>query len=202
MTARHPGQPASRPGRVKLVSAVLVVVTALGLDVLADQDLTHVLGVGTLAGAVGLACLIFRGHLSRFSVLVNIAVLAQPAIHAVTGMAHSAAGRLPHGHAVDEDVWAVGLQVAITLLVVLVAASEPLLAFVTSTRSSSLAALLAFAVPAPSIPSVARPAPEPPPRHLYEIFVVQCRPRRGPPQSDRIDVVHPAVARPELALSA
>lgn len=187
---------------MQLPSALFVVVAALGLDVLADQDLTHVLEVGALAVAVGLVRLSLRCHLPRLFVLVNVAVLAQPAIQAITGVAHSAAERLPHGHAVDDEIWAVGLQVAITLLVVLVAASEPLLDFVASTRAVSLAALLVFAVPAPPVPPVAQPAPEPPPGRPPQVATTRCRPRRGPPRPLGIDVVHPGTARLRSAVPA
>ena len=166
-----------------------MILTALVLDVLAEGSLAHAAQVGATAAAVGLLRLAAGGRLPRFFALVNVAVLAQPAVHALTQVAHTAAGELPHSHVVAEEVWAVALQVAITLLVVLVAASEPLLDVVVSTRLASLRALLAFAVVDPPTPPARRPIPAPPPREPSEVLRALCRPRRGPPRAAATEVV-------------
>lgn len=181
MTAVEDGPCLTGRRRLQLVSIALVVVTALVLDVVAEGSLAHTAQVGAMACVVGLVRWVAGGRLPRFFALANVAVLAQPAVHALAQVAHTAAGELPHSHVVAEEVWAVVLQVVITLVVVLVAASEPVLDVVVSTRLTSLRALLAFTVPAPSVPPAVQPAPAPPPGEPSEVLRARCRPRRGPP---------------------
>jgi hypothetical protein len=175
--------------RTQFVSVGLVIVTALVLDVLAEGSLAHAIPVGVTACAVGLLRLVAGGRLPRFFALVNVAVLAQPAVHALAQVAHTAAGELPHSHVVAEEVWAVALQVAITLIVVLVAASEPVLDIVVSTRLAALRVLLAFTIVDPPVAPAARPIPAPPPREPSEVLRARCRPRRGPPRAAATEVV-------------
>ncbi|WP_433802111.1 hypothetical protein [Actinomycetospora sp. CA-084318] len=146
-------------------SAVVVLVTAVAFDVLARADGAHVLGVALAAGTVGATrvCLPHRAW-GTFA-LLNLAVLAQPAALAVAALAPQATGMPP-----------LALQLAVTLLVVTAAASEPLLAAV---EVPSLARLLTVLVPdGPRPVAVVAPAVG----TLVGADLARRLPRRGPPR--------------------
>ena len=143
----------------------MVLITAVAFDVLARADGVHVLGVALAAITVGAArvCLPHRAW-GTFA-LLNLAVLAQPAALVVAALAPQATGTPP-----------LALQVAVTLLVVTAAASEPLLAAV---PVPSLARLLTTLVPdGPRPVPVVAPVVVP----LAGVDLARRLPRRGPPR--------------------
>ena len=170
----------SAPARVlRLVSVALVVVTAGGFDLLADESPTHLASVLLIAAAVGVLRLVLRARLGRTFALVNLGLLAQPAAHVVSKFAHTGAEWFPHGAALPDDLWSVALQVAVAVLVVLVAGSEPVLQFVAASTIPILRVLVRRLVPAD--PPLVALAPCPAPRDPIEVLLVRCRPHRGPP---------------------
>ena len=181
VTVSARGAGASRSAqRVRLVSVAAVVLTACGFDLLAEESPTHLAGVALVAAAVGGLRFLLRGHLAHVFTVVNLGVLVQPAAHALTEVAHAGAEQLPHTHVVPVDVWALLLQLAITLLVVLVAGSEPVLGFVVSRGLVALALLVGLAASPRTAPSARRvrvaAGHEP-----TEVLFARFRPRRGPP---------------------
>ncbi|MEJ2870951.1 hypothetical protein WCD74_24525 [Actinomycetospora sp. OC33-EN08] len=147
-------------------SAVVVLVTAVAFDVVAQEPGAHVLGVALAATSVGVARLLLPGRLRGPFALVNLAVLAQPAAHAVTKLT-------PHAHGVSP----LALQIAVTLLVVVVAGGEP---------------LLVVAAALPLVRWLLTLTPDGPPRtvrttpaavgSLSGVDLARCLPRRGPPR--------------------
>lgn len=167
--------------RRRLLSVVVVVAVACGFDVVAEGLSLHLVGVAMLAIAVGAVRMVLRGRLQGLFALVNVAVLAQPAAHALTSVTHSVAAQLPHDHVVPEGLASLALQLAITLLVVLVAASEPLLRALTSSgRGLRLLLRLLLGAPRPPVTTVSplRILRVPPPR---EPALTRVRLLRGPP---------------------
>ncbi|MDD7938319.1 hypothetical protein PHK61_07800 [Actinomycetospora lutea] len=164
----------------RVASVIAVVLVACGFDLLADESLLHVLGVALAAASVGVVRLALRGRLQGLFVVVNLAVLVQPAAHALTTLTQAGAARLHHEHVVPEHLTALALQLAITLLVVVVASSEPLLVAGRHAHLRLLRAALGLApVPAPGTP---RPRPpEPAARVGRPAALLRCRPHRGPP---------------------
>jgi hypothetical protein len=146
-------------------SAAVVLVTAVAFDVLARADGAHVAGVALAAAVVGLARLVLPHRSPGPFALLNLAVLAQPAGLAVAALA-------PSGGPSQ-----VALHLAMTFLVVTIAASEPLLARL---RLPALVRLLTTLVPdgtprlLPVAPVVGTPTGTDLARRL---------PRRGPPLS-------------------
>lgn len=133
-------------------------------------------------GVVGLIRIALRGRLQHFFVLLNITLLAQPAAHAASTLTRAAADRLPHSHVVPDGVWALGLQLAITLLVVIVAGSEPILAFVGSRRIvDARTRLLVGTAPLEDESHQDRHTPRPPVGVPVEVLLARSRPPRGPP---------------------
>lgn len=147
-------------------SAALVLVTAVAFDVLARADGAHVLGVALAAATIGAARIGLPHRAWGTFALLNLAVLAQPGALLVAALAPQATGTPP-----------VALQVAVTLLVVTTAASEPLLAAV---EVPSLARLLTTLVP-----DGPRPVPVVAPAVVALVGVDLARrlPRRGPPRA-------------------
>jgi hypothetical protein len=163
-----------------MASVVAVVLVAGGFDLLADQTLLHVLGVALAAASVGAVRLALRGRLQGLFVVVNLAVLVQPAAHALTTLTQAGAARLHHEHVVPEHLTALALQLAITLLVVVVASSEPLLVAGRHAHLQLLRVVLGLTpVPAPGGPAP-RP-PEPADGPAQQVARLRCRPHRGPP---------------------
>ncbi|MEJ2863962.1 hypothetical protein [Actinomycetospora flava] len=175
---RDPLRPGIRTSSVRVASVVAVVLTAGGFDLLAEQTLLHVLGVALAAAAVGAVRLALRGRLRHLFVVINLAVLVQPAAHAITTLSQAGAARLSHHHVVPEQVSALALQLAITLLVVVVASSEPLLVTGRHAHLRLLRIVLGIAPqPAPGTP---RP-PAPVEGAAPSVDLLRCRPHRGPP---------------------
>lgn len=143
----------------------MVLVTAVAFDVLGHAAGAHVLGVALAASLVGIARLVLPHRAPGPFALLNLAVLAQPAALAVTALTPAAGGTSQ-----------VALPCAVTLLVVTVAVSEPLLAGVSL---PPLVRLLTTLVPdGPGHPRV--PA-APVVGTLTGVDLARCRPRRGPP---------------------
>jgi hypothetical protein len=177
---QYPLRDGLRPAPLRVASVLAVVLTAGGFDLLADQSLLHVLGVALVAAAVGAVRLALRGRLQSLFVVINLAVLVQPAAHALTTLSQAGAARLHHDHVVPENLTALALQLAITLLVVVVASSEPLLVAGRHAHLQLLRIVLGLApLPAPGEPGPRPPAHADPPTH--RVALVRCRPHRGPP---------------------
>lgn len=109
-----------------ILSSAVVVALALAFDVLADEPPTHTVTVLLAAATVGLGRYLLRGRLTGVFAAVNLAVIGQPAVHALTKLTHAGADALPHSHALPENLFAIALHIVIAVLVVAVAASEPL----------------------------------------------------------------------------
>jgi hypothetical protein len=148
-------------------SAVVVLITAVVFDVVAHAAGAHVLGVALAAAVVGVARLALPHRSPGPFALLNLAVLAQPAALAVTALTPTAGGPSQ-----------VALQLAVTLLVVTVALSEPLLAAVSL---PGLVRLLTTLVP--DGPSRPVPAAAPAVGSLAGVDLARCLPRRGPPRA-------------------
>ena len=176
-STRHAGLTPARG--LRLLSVALVIVTAGGFDLLADETPTHLVSVLLIAAAVGGLRLALPARLRRTFALINLGLLAQPAAHLLSKLAHAGAEEFPHSHALPDDLWAVALQVAVAVLVVLVAGSEPVLMFVASSAAPVLRVLVGRLVPAD--PPLAAVAPCPAPRDPIEVVLARCRPHRGPP---------------------
>ncbi|MDL5159893.1 hypothetical protein [Actinomycetospora termitidis] len=146
-------------------SAAVVLATAVALDLVAQEPRGHVLAVALAASSVGAARLLLAHRWRGTFALLNLAVLAQPAAHAVTKLT-------PHAHGISP----VALQIAVTLLVVLVAGGEPLLVVA---ATLPLVRLL-LTVPPDGPPRTVRTAP-PAVGNLSGVDLARCLPRRGPP---------------------
>ena len=164
---------------LRLVSIALVIVTAGGFDLLANETPTHLASIVLIAAAVGVLRLALPARLGRTFTLINLGLLVQPAAHALSKLAHVGADELPHAGGLSDDLWAVALQVAVAVLVVLVAGSEPVLVFVASSVAPTLRVLVGRLVPAD--PPLVAAAPCPAPRDPIQVVLARCRPHRGPP---------------------
>jgi hypothetical protein len=116
------------PSLASMASSLLVLVAAVGMDVVADEPPVHSVAVAVAAGIVGLGRFRLRRRASNglhgVVVAINLAVLGQPAVHLLTKLAHLTT-EASHGHVVPDSVAAVALHVAFALMVVAIAASEP-----------------------------------------------------------------------------
>lgn len=165
-----------------LASAVGVVATAGAFDVLADERPDHTLSLVLVAVAVGALRWVLRGRLGGVFFLINVAVVVQPVAHGMGTLAQATGGILPPDHHVPEDLSGLTLQLAVALLVVVVAGSEPIVAFVAGT-------VMTVAVAVSRLPVCAATGPTPAPTSSGPLgppgqsgAFVRCRPRRGPPQ--------------------
>lgn len=163
------------------ISSVLVLTTAVGFDLLADEPPTHALAVGLVALIVGLGRMRMSGRFQGAFMAANLAVVGQPAVHALGKLTQAGADWLPHSHGWPESVSATALHVAVALLVVAVAASEPACRYVVSTVAFVLARVRRAPptrLPAETVAPCRRD--EPRPREHQLLFARQAR-RRGPP---------------------
>ena len=168
---------------VLVASSVFVLATAVSFDVLADEPPTHTLAVGLVALIVGAGRLRTLGRFRGVFAAVNLAVVGQPAVHALGKLSQAGAEWLPHSHGWPASVSSLALHVAVALIVVVVAASEPIGRFVVSSVVPALAHLLRLPVvpmPTCAVPVARHIEPRArrrqvlPTRHLH---------RRGPPAS-------------------
>ena len=162
---------------------MIVVAVSLTFDVMADEPPTHTLMVLLAAATVGLGLHCLGRRLTGVFVAVNLVVIGQPAVHALTKLAHAGADALPHSHALPENSFAIALHVVIAVLVVAVAASEPLCIVVAGTALRAL--VLLTHAPSPNGPPVLSPRPReeqygPPDQGLLHS---QSLTRRGPPDA-------------------
>jgi hypothetical protein len=165
-----------------VASSLGVVAVAGAFDVLADERPDHTLSLVMVAAAVGVLRWLLRGRLRGLFFLVNIAVVVQPVAHGMGKLTQATAGMLPHSHEVPEELSGLAIQLAVALLVVVVAGSEPIATFVASaviTVAAAVARLpLAESVgpaSAPTSPDRVRVPPD-------DDGLTRCRPRRGPPR--------------------
>lgn len=165
-----------------VASSLGVVAVAGAFDVLADERPDHALSLVMVAAAVGMLRWLLRGRLRGLFFLVNIAVVVQPVAHGMGKLTQATAGMLPHSHGVPEAFSGLALQLAVALLVVVIAGSEPIAAFVASAVITVAAAvarlsLAEWAGPAstPTSPERVRVPPD-------DDGLTRCRPRRGPPR--------------------
>lgn len=176
-SARDAGQTPARG--LRWASVALVIVTAGAFDLLANETPTHLASVLLIAAAVGVLRLLLPARLGRTFALINLGLLAQPAAHLLSKLAHVGAEEFPHSDGLPDDLWAIALQIAVAILVVLVAGSEPVLMFVASSAAPILRVLVGRLVPAD--PPLVGAAPCPAPRDPTEVVLARCRPHRGPP---------------------
>lgn len=139
-----------------MASSLLVLAVAVAFDLAADEPPTHALTVGLVAGVVGLGRIWVNGRHRGLFVLVNLAVLGQPVLHAMEKLAHAGADMLAPGHEWPQPLTGVVVHGAVALFLVAVAASEPIVFAVAVT---AMRALLRFAwtLPSPSAGSPSRP---------------------------------------------
>lgn len=163
-------------------SASAVVALAVVFDVLADEPPTHTLMVVLAAVTVGLGRFLLRGCANQVFVAVNLVVIGQPAVHALTKLTHAGAEMSPHSHAVPENLFAIAIHVVIAVLVVAVAASEPLYLVIARTVQRALVLLMRTEQPVgpPALRLRRREQQNGPPRHR-ELLLRQGLTRRGPP---------------------
>jgi hypothetical protein len=182
---RVPGAAATRMSRAPAVllitSSALVLVAAVGFDVLADEPPVHALAVGLAALVVGVGRLWTLGRFRGMFAAVNVVVVGQPAVHALSKLTAAGADSLPHSHGWFEGLPVISLHVVVALLVVAVAAGEPACGYVVS----AVVLLLARVGRAPAtpvrtfvVPSDRRAQPLARERRL---LLTRQAHRRGPP---------------------
>lgn len=162
-------------------SSASVLLVAVGFDLLADEPPTHALAVGLVALIVAIGRLRMSGRFQGAFAAANLAVIGQPAVHALGKVSQAGADWLPHSHGWPESVSGIALHVAVALLIVAVAAGEPACRYVASTVAPVLARVLCLPVapaPAAAVPSGRRD--EPRAREHQLLFARQVH-RRGPP---------------------
>jgi hypothetical protein len=163
-----------------VVSSVTVLLAAVGFDLLADEPPTHALAVGLVALVVGIARLRTVGRFRSVFAAVNLAVVGQPAVHAMSKLTEAVVD-VPHAHGWSESVPAIALHVVVALLVLAIATGEPASRYVASTVLS----LVARTVRVPLAPVPAHVVPldrrtEPRARERERLFTRKAH-RRGPP---------------------
>lgn len=162
---------------------MLVLTTAVGFDLLADEPPIHALAVGLVALIVGIGRMRMSGRFQGAFMAANLAVVGQPAVHALSKLTQAGADWLPHSHGWTESVSATALHVAVALLVVAIAASEPACRYVVSAVAFVLVRVRRMPptrLPGDTVAPCRRD--EPRPREHQLLFARQAR-RRGPPAS-------------------
>ncbi|GAA4872274.1 hypothetical protein GCM10023203_22450 [Actinomycetospora straminea] len=164
-------------------SSLAVVAVAGTFDVLAGERPDHTLSLVLVALAVGVLRWCLRGRLRGVFFLVNVAVVAQPVAHGVGELIQATGGPLPHSHDVPEELSGLTVQLAVALLVTVVAGSEPIVAVVATTVITAAAVVARVPVAVPGGPALppSRPDQRRPPDDGDAS--TRCRPRRGPPPS-------------------
>lgn len=165
-----------------MLSASAVVALAVVFDVLADEPPTHTLMVLLAAATVGLGRFWLRGRASQVFAAMNLVVIGQPAVHALTKLSQAGAETLPHSHTVPDNFFAIAIHVVIAVLVVAVAASEPLCVVIARTVQRALVVLSRTQQPAGPlvVRHRRREQQNGPPRHR-DLLLSQSLTRRGPP---------------------
>jgi hypothetical protein len=158
-----------------------VVAVAAAFDLLADERPDHTLSLVLVAGAVGVLRWLLRGRLRGLFSLINFAVIAQPVAHGVGKLTRNTAGLLPHSHEVPEELSGLTVQIAVALLVAVVAGSEPIAVFVASTVLTVASTLARGRVPESAAPALHPAGPEDETLPVEVDDTVRCRPHRGPP---------------------
>lgn len=163
-----------------VASSLAVLAAAVGFDVLADERPTHTLTVALAAGIVGVLRYWVQGRMRGVFVAVNLAVIGQPAAHALSKLTHSV-DVLPHTHGWPQELSGLALHVAVALLVTTVAASEPVCTFVAARIVRTLV-LLTDTPPAVGPPPSCRARRRRPTRaHRQQLLSARHARRRGPP---------------------
>jgi hypothetical protein len=134
-----------------------------------------------VAAAVGVLRWLLRGRLRGLFFLVNVAVVVQPVAHGMGKLTQATAEMLPHSHEVPEEFSGLALQLAVALLVVVVAGSEPIAAFVASTVVTVAVALARLPMAESTGPALASTSPDRVRVPPDDDGLTRCRPRRGPP---------------------
>lgn len=161
-----------------LTSSALVLVAAVVFDLLAEEPPVHALLVGLVAVIVGVGRLCAVGRYQGVFAAVNLVVVGQPALHAVTKLTEGAADSLPHAHGWLDSVPTVALHIAVALLVVAMAASEPAGRYVVS----AVVLLLAQVRRSLAAPRVVVPLrPREPGAWRRQLLSTRQVHRRGPP---------------------
>lgn len=131
-----------RRSALLVASSVLVLVVAVGFDLLAEEPPVHALAVGSVAAVVGIGRLWLLGRFQGVFAAANLAIVGQPAAHALGKVTQAGTEWLPHSHGWPQSVSTIALHVVVALLVVAVATSEPACRYVVSTVVLALARVL------------------------------------------------------------
>ncbi|MFC5136759.1 hypothetical protein ACFPK1_00815 [Actinomycetospora rhizophila] len=164
-----------------VASSVLVLLVAVGFDLLADEPPTHALAVGLVAVVVGIGRLWLPGRFQSAFAAANLAVVGQPAVHALGKVTQAGTEWLPHSHGWPQSLSTIALHVVVALLVVAVAASEPACRYVVSAVVLVFARVLHVpAAPTPTRVITTERGAGPQAREHQLLFSRQVH-RRGPP---------------------
>ncbi|MFC5142112.1 hypothetical protein ACFPK1_28050 [Actinomycetospora rhizophila] len=164
-----------------MTSSLAVVAVAGAFDLLAEERPENTLSLVLVAAAVGALRWLLRGRLRGMFFLVNIAMIVQPVAHGMGKVTRATAEMLPHDHVVPDELSGIALQLAVALLVVVVAGSEPIVAFVASTVLAVAAGVARLPVAETNRPASVPAGPEQARAPAVGDGLTRCRPRRGPP---------------------
>ncbi|MDD7941044.1 hypothetical protein PHK61_21720 [Actinomycetospora lutea] len=163
-----------------VVSSLLVLVAAVGFDVLADEPPVHLLAVALAALIVGAGRLRWSGRATGLFVTMNLAVVGQPAVHALGKLPQAGAELLPHSHGWPHSLSGLLLHVAVAMLVVTLAVLEPACASVVPRLLPLLRGLVQTPPPRGPVRRV-RPARRAPRVRAHRLLFSRQAHRRGPP---------------------
>jgi hypothetical protein len=146
-------------GRFSLsVGAGMAVAAAVAFDVLADEHPTHTLSLGIVAAVVAVLRLHLAGRHENVLAPVAGALVAQPALHAITklGGSHDAVGGDGLMHVVAADGPGTSMQIAVSaVIVVAVAASARFTELLVRVLSRPVRLLMVGPPVAPSVGALA-----------------------------------------------
>ncbi|WP_116706565.1 hypothetical protein [Actinomycetospora cinnamomea] len=163
-----------------VTSSLLVLLTAVGFDLLADERPLHTATVALAAAIVGVGRVWMQGRMRGVFAAVNLAVIGQPAVHALGKLTH-VGDVVPHSHGWPQDFSGIALHVVVALLVVAISAGEPACAYL----ATAIVAHLVLPTRAPGAvetPSTTRcPRHDEPPGLVRQLLHSRSLSRRGPP---------------------
>ncbi|WP_433786847.1 hypothetical protein ACQPX6_08440 [Actinomycetospora sp. CA-101289] len=165
---------------LRTASSLLVLLAAVSFDVLADEPPVHTLAVALAATIVGVGRLRWSPQFTGLFATINLAVVGQPAVHALGKLPHAGAELLPHSHGWPQGLSGLSLHVAVAMLVVAVAVLEPACASVAPRLLPLLRGLVQAPAPRGPVRQVRCPRTAPRVREQRLLFTRQAR-RRGPP---------------------
>lgn len=163
-----------------VMSSSLVLLAAVGFDVLADEPPVHTLAVALAALIVGAGRLRWSGRFAGLFVTMNLAVVGQPAVHALGKLPQAGAELLPHSHGWPQSLSGLSLHVAVAMLVVALAVLEPACASVVPRLLPLLCGLIHTPPPRGPVRHMRCTRRAPRVRAQRLLFTRQAH-RRGPP---------------------